>query len=27
LRLYKSSRRLPSKFRYSSFKPSDTESS
>ncbi len=27
LRLYKSSRRLPSRFRYSSFKPSDTESS
>ncbi len=27
LRLYKSSRRLPSKFRYSSFRPSDTESS
>ncbi len=27
LRLYKSSRRLPSKFRYSSFSPSDTESS
>ena len=27
LRLYKSSRRLPSIFRYSSFKPSDTESS
>ncbi len=27
LRLYKSSRRLPSKLRYSSFKPSDTESS
>ncbi len=27
LRLYKSSRRLPSKFRYSSFNPSDTESS
>ncbi len=26
LRLYKSSRRLPSKLRYSSFKPSDTES-
>ncbi len=26
-RLYKSSRRLPSRFRYSSFKPSDTESS
>ncbi len=27
LRLYKSSRRLPSRFRYSSFRPSDTESS
>ena len=27
LRLYKSSRRLPSRFRYSSFNPSDTESS
>ncbi len=27
LRLYKSSRRLPSKFQYSSFNPSDTESS
>ena len=27
LRLYKSSRRLPNKLRYSSFKPSDTESS
>ena len=27
LRLYKSSRRLPSKLRYSSFNPSDTESS
>ncbi len=27
LRLYKSSRRLPSRFRYSSFSPSDTESS
>ena len=27
LRLYKSSRKLPSRFRYSSFKPSDTESS
>ncbi len=27
LRLYKSSRRLPSRFQYSSFKPSDTESS
>ncbi len=27
LRLYKSSRRLPNRFRYSSFKPSDTESS
>ncbi len=27
LRLYRSSRRLPSRFRYSSFKPSDTESS
>ncbi len=27
LRLYKSSRRLPSKYRYSSFSPSDTESS
>ena len=27
LKLYKSSRRLPSRFRYSSFKPSDTESS
>ncbi len=27
LRLYKSSRRLPSKLRYSSFRPSDTESS
>ncbi len=27
LKLYKSSRRLPSKLRYSSFKPSDTESS
>ena len=26
LRLYKSSRRLPSRFRYSSFNPSDTES-
>ncbi len=26
LRLYKSSRRLPSRFRYSSFRPSDTES-
>ncbi len=26
LRLYKSSRRLPSRLRYSSFKPSDTES-
>ncbi len=26
-RLYKSSRRLPSRFRYSSFSPSDTESS
>ena len=27
LRLYKSSRRLPSRFRYSSFNPSETESS
>ncbi len=26
LRLYKSSRRLPNRFRYSSFRPSDTES-